>query len=99
MHLDFVDQECGNNSNSYIHLTRFYLCESKIFAIAFDTWVTASSIYGKLPVMSQSSDFWESKVSATLMQSKYGDIPVIYWCLQACAIACKITVLTSDLYL
>jgi hypothetical protein len=30
----FLGQEFGNN-NSYISRTRFYLCESKIFAIAF----------------------------------------------------------------
>jgi hypothetical protein len=31
----FLGQEFGNNNNSYISRTRFYLCESKIFAIAF----------------------------------------------------------------
>jgi hypothetical protein len=31
----FLGQEFGNNNNSYISCTRFYMCESKIFAIAF----------------------------------------------------------------
>jgi hypothetical protein len=31
----FLGQEFGNNNNSYISGIRFYLCESKIFAIAF----------------------------------------------------------------
>jgi hypothetical protein len=49
--------------------------------------------------MSRSCDFWESMVSATLMQSKYADTPVIRWSIRACAIACKITVSnTSGLY-
>jgi hypothetical protein len=30
-----LGQEFGSNNNSYISRTRFYLCESKIFAIAF----------------------------------------------------------------
>jgi ribosomal protein S27E len=31
----FLGQEFGNNNNSYASPIRFYLCESKIFAIAF----------------------------------------------------------------
>jgi hypothetical protein len=52
------------------------------------TLVVATSIYGNLSVMSQSSDFWESMVLATLMQSKYADTPVIRWHIRTCAIAC-----------
>jgi hypothetical protein len=31
----FLGQEFRNNKNSYVSRTRFFLCESKIFAIAF----------------------------------------------------------------
>jgi hypothetical protein len=31
----FLGQEFGNNNNSYARRTRFYVCESKIFVIAF----------------------------------------------------------------
>jgi hypothetical protein len=31
----FLGKKFGNDNNSYISCTRFYLCESKIFAIAF----------------------------------------------------------------
>jgi hypothetical protein len=40
----FLGQEFGNNSNLYISCTRFYLCESKIFAIAFATlWLSLAA--------------------------------------------------------
>jgi hypothetical protein len=61
--------------------------------------VVANSIYGNLSVMSRSSYFWELMVSATLMQSKYADTPVMCWRIHACAIACKISISnTSGLY-
>jgi hypothetical protein len=40
----FLGQEFKNNSNSYVSRTRFYLCERKIFAIAFaELWLSLAA--------------------------------------------------------
>lgn len=55
-----------------------------------------SSIYSNFSAMLQSSEFQDSMLLATLMYSKYANIPVILWCIHMCTVACKITVFTVD---
>jgi hypothetical protein len=99
--LRFLGQEFGNNNNSYISRTRFYLCESKIFVIAFVAlWLSLATFtvtcqwYHGLPT---SGNWWCRLLSCNQNMPMHRQYIGVYIC--ACAIACKITVSnTSGLY-